>query len=109
MTKAVFQIGSRIFRSEFMTMRSTLSASTAPEEASNAATAVNHRTKCRLQRRAKVSGRFMAFLPSHWDNATQREHSANCGRRADRGQPRDRNDGGRSRNLSHGCCQALVV
>src|SRR6202042_1631781 len=73
MTKAVFQIGSRIFRSEFMTMRSTVSAWTAPAEASSAAAATNQRTTRRLQRQTKASGRFMAFLPSHWDNATQRE------------------------------------
>src|SRR5258708_8830333 len=85
MTKAVFQIGSRILRSEFMTMRSPVSAWTAPAEASNAAAANNHRTTSRLQRRTKVSGRFMAFLPSLWDNATQRERR-DCGRRAGRGQ-----------------------
>src|SRR5580704_17949170 len=85
MTKAVFQIGSRIFRAEFMTMRSTVSAWTAPAEAKTAAAANSHRTTCRLQRRPKASGRFMAFLPSHGDNATQREHR-DCGRRAERGQ-----------------------
>jgi len=56
-------------------MRSTVSAWAAPQQASTAARATDHRTKCRLQRRAKLSGRFMAHLPSHWDNATQRDAS----------------------------------
>src|SRR5258708_10182514 len=92
MTKAVFQMGSRIFRSEFMTMRSTDSAWAAPQKASTAAKAADHRTTCRLQRRAKLSGWFMACLPSHWDNATQHEqkqprHSTDWGRRPDPRQP----------------------
>src|SRR5882724_7738911 len=90
MTKAVFQIGSRIFRSEFMTMRSTVSASTLPAEASTAAAAANNVATCRLQRRAKVPGRLMAcpFGSGQRDatQPTQRKREADCGRRTDRAQ-----------------------
>ena len=96
MTKAVFQIGSMIFRSEFMTMRSTVSAWTATEEASSAATAAKQRTTCRLQRRAKkVSSRFMASLPTRWDNATQREQSNASTGPTVAGAPSDDNPGAR--------------
>src|SRR6266446_7183253 len=83
MTKAVFQIGSRIFRSEFMTMRSTVSAWAAMGHPTSIARAASHRTKS-----PKMSRRSMAFLPSLRDNATQLQRRE-CGRRAGRGQQPD--------------------